>query len=153
MTVPLSIPGQHGHYLMPSLEHATVAEAMHPGILSCHTDASAADVARMMATHQVHCVAVLAPSHDESGEPYVWGIISDLDLLRAGIQTDGQKNAGDLAGQPTISVKPTMPLREAGELMLKHRVTHLIVIDPGARRPVGILSSLDLAGVLAWGGS
>jgi CBS domain-containing protein len=46
-----------------------------------------------------------------------------------------------------------MPLREAAELMLTHRVTHLVVVDPGALRPVGILSSLDLAGVLAWGGS
>ena len=25
----------HGSYLMPSLEHATVSDAMHPGILSC----------------------------------------------------------------------------------------------------------------------
>lgn len=153
MSVPPSIPDQHGNYLMPSLEHATVGEAMHPGILSCHADTSATDVARTMATHQVHCVAVLAPSHDDSGETYVWGIISDLDLLRAGIQADGQENAGALAGQPIISVKPSMPLREAAELMLTHRVTHLVVVDPGALRPVGILSSLDLAGVLAWGGS
>jgi CBS domain-containing protein len=153
VTVPPSIPDQHGNYLMPSLEHATVGEAMHPGILSCHADTSATDVARTMATHQVHCVAVLAPSHDDSGETYVWGIISDLDLLRAGIQADGQENAGALAGQPIISVKPSMPLREAAELMLTHRVTHLVVVDPGALRPVGILSSLDLAGVLAWGGS
>lgn len=93
------------------------------------------------------------PSHDDSGETYVWGIISDLDLLRAGIQADGQENAGALAGQPIISVKPSMPPREAAELMPTHRVTHLVVIDPGALRPVGILSSLDLAGVLAWGGS
>ena len=148
-----TIQPYHGSYLMPSLEHATVSDAMHPGILSCEADATLTDVARLMAMHHVHCVAVMGLSHGHSGEKLVWGIISDLDLLRAGIQTDGQKNAGDLAGQPTISVKPTMPLREAGELMLKHRVTHLIVIDPGARRPVGILSSLDLAGVLAWGGS
>lgn len=35
---------RHGSYLMPSLEHATVADAMHPGILSCEPDATLTDV-------------------------------------------------------------------------------------------------------------
>ena len=39
----------HGSYLMPSLEHATVSDAMHPGILSCEPDATATEVARLMA--------------------------------------------------------------------------------------------------------
>jgi hypothetical protein len=40
----------HGSYLMPSLEHATVADAMHPGILSCEPDASLTAVGMVMAT-------------------------------------------------------------------------------------------------------
>ena len=44
-----------------------------------------------------------------------------------------------------------MPLRDAGELMLTHGVTHLVVIESGTQRPIGILSTSDLAGVLAWG--
>jgi CBS domain-containing protein len=44
-----------------------------------------------------------------------------------------------------------MPLREAGELMLTHAVNHLVVVQPGSQRPIGILSTLDVAGVLAWG--
>jgi CBS domain-containing protein len=35
--------------------------------------------------------------------------------------------------------------------MLTHRVSHLVVTDAEAGRPIGILSTLDLAGVLAWG--
>jgi CBS domain-containing protein len=38
----------HGSYLMPSLRHATVADAMHPGIVSCHPDAPLTEVARTM---------------------------------------------------------------------------------------------------------
>jgi CBS domain-containing protein len=137
---------------MPSLAHATVADAMHPGILSCPTDANAQDVARMMATHHVHCIAVMGLSHDGSGEPYVWGVISDLDLLRAGIDTGAaEESAHNLAQQPVISVKPSMPLREAGELMLAHGASHVVVIDARAQRPVGILSTLDFAAVLAFG--
>jgi CBS domain-containing protein len=32
--------------------------------------------------------------------------------------------------------------------MLTHNVSHVVVIDPDAGRPVGILSTLDIAGAL-----
>ena len=83
-----TIQPYHGSYLMPSLEHATVSDAMHPGILSCRPDASATEMARMMATHHVHCIAVSGRSRDPSGESRIWGIISDLDLIQAGIDND-----------------------------------------------------------------
>jgi CBS domain-containing protein len=123
-----AIQTHHGGYLMPSLEHATVADAMRPGILPCHADATATGVARLTATHHVHCVVVIA--HDRSGERLVWGIISDLDLVRAGVRDGGDDSAGSVAQQPIISVGPSMPLREAGELMLAHGVSHLVVIEP-----------------------
>ena len=56
-----------------------------------------------------------------------------------------------LAEQPVVTVEPTVPLREAGELMLAHHVSHLVVIQTGTGRPIGILSTADVAGVIAWG--
>jgi CBS domain-containing protein len=56
-----------------------------------------------------------------------------------------------LAGQPIITVTPTTPLREAAALMLSHRISHLVVIDEARLLPIGTLSTLDIAGVLAWG--
>jgi CBS domain-containing protein len=141
---------QHGSYLMPSLEHATVADAMHPGILSCEPDTSLLDVARTMATHHVHSVVVIGVSHEEP-ECGVWAIISDLDLLAAGIRGAEGQTARSIARQSVISVEPSLPLLEGAELMLAHQVTHLIVVEPGNERPVGVLSTLDVAGVLAWG--
>jgi hypothetical protein len=35
--------------------------------------------------------------------------------------------------------------------MLAHHVSHLVVIQPGTGRPIGILSTADVAGVIAWG--
>jgi CBS domain-containing protein len=145
-----AIQTYHGSYLMPSLEHATVADAMHPGILSCDPDATLTEVARMMASYHIHSLAVIGISHQGPGAG-VWGIISDLDLVRAGIRGGGDKCASELAQQQVISVTPTTSLRDAGELMLKHGVSHLVVIENESQRPVGILSTLDLAGVLAWG--
>lgn len=141
-----TIMARHGSYLMPSLAHATVADAMHPGLHSCAPDAPLTEVARMMASNHVHCIAVTG-----HGDALVWGIVSDLDLLRAGISSGPESTAGDLAAQPVPNVQTTTPLREAAELMLRHGSTHVIVIDPLTERPVGILSTLDIAGVLAWG--
>lgn len=146
-----TLQAYQGSYLMPSLEHASVSDAMHPGILSCEADAPLIEVARMMTTRHVHCVAVMGLSRDGSLERLVWGVISDLDLVRVGIRTGSDQLAGALAQQPIVTVEPGMPLRQAGELMLTRGVSHLVVVDPELQRPVGILSTLDIAGVLAWG--
>ena len=138
-------------YVMPSIEHATVAQAMHRGVLSCEASATLRDVARMMAGRHVHCVAVMGLSQDEQAERLVWGVISDLDLVRAGVRKGTDELAGALAQQPIITVEPSMPLRQAAELMLARGVSHLLVVEPESQRPIGILSTLDIAGVLAWG--
>jgi CBS domain-containing protein len=140
-----------GSYLMPSLSHATVGDAMHPGIISCDAGAFLTEVAQLMVTHHVHCIAVMAPTHGVDGGDAVWGLISDLDLMHAGMRPGSHRNAGELANEPVMSIRPTMPLRQAGEKMLEHGVSHMIVIDPETRRPIGVLSTLDIIGILAWG--
>jgi CBS domain-containing protein len=42
-------------------------------------------------------------------------------------------------------------LREAGELMISHNAPHLVVVAPGSTRPLGVLSSLDVAATIACG--
>lgn len=150
MSVTTALP-YRGSYLMPSLEHATVSDAMHPGILTCQPDVSLTEVARMMATHHVHCIVAMGAVHDAPMESLAWGIVTDVDVMRAGIRAGGEPTARELARQPVVAVEPTMPLREAGEAMLANSVTHLVVVEPGSHRPIGVLSTADIAGVLAWG--
>jgi len=138
-------------YLMPSLAHATVAQAMTRGVLSCEANATLREVARMMADRHVHCVVVMGLSQDEQSERLVWGVISDLSLVRVGVRKGTDELAGAHAEQPIITVEPSMPLREAAELMLARGVSHLLVVEPELQRPVGILSTSDIAGALAWG--
>jgi CBS domain-containing protein len=149
-TVPQTYKGS---YLMPSLKHATVADAMHPGILSCDADATLTEVAQMMATHHVHCVVVMGIAPDAGAARLAWGVISDLSLVRGGIRKGADELAGALAEQPIITAEPDTPLREAGELMLARGVSHVVVVEPRLRRPVGILSTLDIAAALAWAGT
>lgn len=146
----------HGSYLMPShllpsLENATVGDAMHPGVLSCPADTTLSEVARMMSAHHVHALAVMGIAHTGSSESLVWGIISDLDLMRAGIGDDDTVTAGTLARQPIVDVEPTMPLRDAAQLMLEQHLSHLVVSDSEKLLPIGVLSSLDVIHVVAWG--
>jgi CBS domain-containing protein len=142
-----SVVPTHGSYLLPQFDHASVADAMHPGILSCDAGATVTEVARMMSTHHVHCIVVRVT---RDGSP-TWGIVSDLDVLRAGMRPDASGTAADLASRPAVAVRTTDPLREAAALMLSNDTSHVVAVDPETGRAVGVLSTLDVAGVLAWG--
>jgi CBS domain-containing protein len=150
MTETTIVP-YRGSYLMPSLAHATVADAMHPGVMSCEREATLTEVARIMATYHLHSVVVMGGGSGQPAGQLVWGLITDLDLLRAGLGDGAQPTAGELATQPIPSVQTTVALRKAAELMLEHNASHLVAIDAQTQRPVGVLSTLDIVGVLAWG--
>jgi CBS domain-containing protein len=47
-----------GDFLTPSYEHASVADAMTPGVITCPPDTSMEAVARIMATNRVHAVVI-----------------------------------------------------------------------------------------------
>ena len=140
----------HGSYLLPHLDHATVADAMHPGILSCDAEATLPDVARVMCTHHVHCIVVGGTADGQGENTSVLGVVSDFDVLRAGMRPDAPDTASELARQP-VMVETTSRLRDAAELMLAKNASHVVVVNPQTKRPVGILSTLDVAGVLGWG--
>lgn len=131
-----------------TVETTTVREVMHPGIVSCSQYATAADVAGIMSTCRVHCVAVMGLSLDGQQDPVIWGIVSDLDLLAA--MTDPARiTAGDLARQPVVSIRPSLSIQEAAEAMVSNQTQHIVVVDPERVVPIGMLSSLDIANVIA----
>lgn len=150
-TDPHAVQPYQGSYLTPSFEHATVADAMHPGILACAPDASLTEVARIMATHHVHCVAVLGIRPGDS-EQLVWGVVSDLDLIQAAdADATEEPVAGEIAATAPVTVGLDEPLAVAAQLLREHDVHHLVVVSGRDPHPVGVLSCLDIAGVLAWG--
>jgi CBS domain-containing protein len=133
-----------GSWLAPSWEHATVADAMAGPVLSCTPATPLVAVARLMATRHVHAVVVST----SGGDPHDWRLVGDRELLAAGGQALA-RTAGDVATQPREAAEPDWPLDRAARLMADHGVSHLVVV--GARgEPVGMLSTLDLAGVIAW---
>ena len=119
----------------------TVADAMHHGIATCPPSAGLREVAELLAEHAVHC-AVVAEPPDDDGAMTLWGIVSDVDLMR-GLGSPVSLTAGNLAVLDIVTVTPGDDLREADQLMGEYDVAHLIVMVDG--RPVGVLSTLDVA--------
>ena len=139
-----------GSYVLPAFEHATVADVMRPGVMSCAPDAPLLTVAQTMATHHVHAVVVAGVTKDDAGNDHlIWGLVSDMDIVRAAESGIEGHTASDAARTELVSVDPSTPLAEAARLMDAHHSSHVIVTSQG--HPVGVLSSLDIAGALAWG--
>jgi CBS domain-containing protein len=118
---------------------------MHSGVLTCGRDASLAEVAELMATHRVHCIVV---TDDPGDAESLWGIVSDLDLTAAASVRDlAEQTAGAAAATVALTIGPGDTVQRAAQLMTEHGTTHLVVVDAG-HRPIGILSTLDVAAVL-----
>jgi signal-transduction protein with cAMP-binding, CBS, and nucleotidyltransferase domain len=127
------------------LDATRVGDAMHEGVLSCSADTPLSAVAELMAGHGVHCVVVIDP--DAVG---VWGVISDLDLVAAsGVRDLDAQSAGGSAATPALAIGPEDTLQRAAQMMTEHAAAHLLVVDDESGRPVGVLSTLDIARVLA----
>jgi CBS domain-containing protein len=123
---------------------------MHRGVLTCCQDESLLAVADLMARHRVHAVVVTDAPEDAGS---LWGVVSDLDLAAAATVRDlAEQTAGAAAATAVLTIRPEETLRRATQLMLEHGTTHLVVVDGDPRRPVGVLSTLDVAGALARAG-
>jgi len=79
-----------------------------------------------------------------------WGVVTDRGLLAvAGDAAD--RLAGSCATTSPPMIDPGEPLANAVELMARHGVSHLLVGEGERAQPIGVLSSLDVAGIVAWG--
>jgi CBS domain-containing protein len=80
----------------------------------------------------------------------VGGVVTDGDLLWAASGGDlDAETAGAVAGTLVRSVALSALLGDVVEAMHVEELSHLIVVDPYVGRPVGVLSTLDLARVLS----
>jgi CBS domain-containing protein len=129
------------------LSSVLAREAMHAPVVACDPAATVAEVAAMMASHRVHAVIVEGVSAERGGERLRWGVVSALDLLRAAVLGDDTAIAGDIAGTESLTVGADDDLAAVATLLTDHDCAHAIVVEDGS--PAGVISTLDLASVLA----
>jgi CBS domain-containing protein len=127
---------------------AFVADIMRPGVLGCEPDTPLREVARMMASHRIHSVVVHGIT-DRAGERLVWGLVSDLDLARAFGEPLDERTAAEVAATEVVTVAPEDTVERAAQIMAEHETAHLIVASDEGRRPIGVISTLDLARAIA----
>ena len=126
---------------------ARVEDAMHRGLVTCPPATSLRVVARILAAHRIHAVVVADDhAHEQAG---VWGIVSDVDVVTRLATACADESAGSAAALPPCFIAPDDTLAHAVRLMAEHGVAHLLVADPVNGRPLGVLSTLDIAEALS----
>jgi CBS domain-containing protein len=123
---------------------------MHVGVVTCSPDTPVPDAARMMAGYGIHCliVADIGPT----GASHHRGVIDALEVAAAA--SDAQaRTVGEIATTEPLTIESNARLEDAARLMAEHRATHLVAVQPGSDRPVGVISASGLMAVLAWGRS
>lgn len=120
----------------------TVGEVMCPGVVTCPPGASIAAMAASMVSHGIHALVVTPqPGHDPL-------VVTDLELVAGALQL-GNPRALEIAREPMAIVTSDAPLSRAVEMMSVRSVSHLLVTDPEYKHPSGVLSTLDIAAVIA----
>ena len=118
-------------------------------LITCAPSTPLRGVAQLMAAHRVHSVFVFDYGREGDELPELWGIVSDLDLVAAAWADVDDQTAGESAVTPLVLVRADDDLRHAAQLMTESGVSHLAVVDPKTRRPVGVVSTLDIARAVA----
>jgi CBS domain-containing protein len=133
----------------PALDDARVSDVMRHGVISCPPETDLHEVARMMVAHQVHAIVVVG--HELGHGQRAWGVVSDLDVLSTAHPGGVDRIAGEAAATPAVMVAPGESLVRAAQLMREHETSHALVADNISGEPVGVLSTLDVARVIAAG--
>ena len=77
-------------------------------------------------------------------------MVTDHDVLRSAPDI-ADRTAGEVATGEVLLARPDERLPDVAARMVEHGTSHAVVVEPGTGRPVGVLSTLDIAGILGWG--
>jgi CBS domain-containing protein len=116
-----------------------IREVMTESVVTASPQATVREVAELMRDRNVGSV-VLADLHERPV-----GFITDRDLAISVLADarDLQATATDFASAPVVTATPSMDVEEAAELMVRHGIRRLPVLD--GERLAGIVTLDDLA--------
>jgi len=109
------------------------------GVITLTPEDAISTAAKIMRDEHVGRIIVIYP------DGRVAGIISELDIVvrvMAAKINLSEALIGDVMTTPIISCTPMTPLDDVRELMSKHRIRHVAVVD--GDRPVGMISSREI---------
>jgi CBS domain-containing protein len=118
---------------------------MSHAIVTCPPDTSPAAIARAMTDRRSRSVVVV----DEEGR--AMGVITGADLLSLYEPGEPARTAAELIRRSLITADPDLALADAADLMIRHEVHRLVVVDPSAANgaPIGMVSTSDIVAEMA----
>jgi hypothetical protein len=72
-------------------------------------------------------------------------VLTDRDVLRNAADAE-LMTAGEVASEPVLVACPSDAPADVAKAMARLDTSHVLVVDPRTSRPVGIVSTLDIAG-------
>jgi CBS domain-containing protein len=121
-----------------------VASIMRHGVVTIAEDASLASVAHAMADHRVHAILVEQRS---TGRPLGWAkadtLLSWMNMRSPWV------HAHQAITESVTTIAPTASVREAVSLLVRPGTSRLLVCGEGAVAGEGVLSHLDVVGLLS----
>ncbi len=126
-----------------------VRDLMHPGLLTCDSEATLGQVASLLTKYHVHALIVV----DHENHPQ--GIISDYDLLAGewlseqpqGLATMRHLTAGELMSSPIETIEAEISLKVAAHKLIEKDINRLLVTEKGVS--VGVISISDFVSSIA----
>ena len=122
------------------LDRHIVADVMHRGLIACPATAPLSDVAAALVERRAHSVMVAT----EGG----WAFVSDMDLVAGALRGEPAPTAGEMASVGLAMVRFDATLELAASLVVESRAGHVVAVDADGF-PIGVVSTLDLVGVIA----
>src|SRR3954471_2746876 len=112
-----------------ALADTTVGAVMHPGVVHCPPSTPLVELAATMADLRLHCVAVSGVGRRDGGdEHFVWGLVSDMDVVHAAYRGELGIAAGEVAATAPLALAESAGLDRAATLMVDHDATHVVAI-------------------------
>ncbi len=116
----------------------TINDALTRKVQAISSDITLAAAARLMSEKRISCLVAV-----ESDKPV--GILTEADLVQVAHHhiDPNQTCVSEFLSAPVISIEKNQSIYDAFELLLKHRVRHLIVVYPDGRLK-GLLTYTDI---------
>ena len=115
-----------------------IREVMTESVVTAPPERTVREIAELMRERNVGSVVLI-----DEARPV--GFVTDRDLA-VSVLADGRDvgdHAADHASSPVITAQPEMQVEEAAELMVRHAVRRLVVVD--GERLTGIVTLDDIA--------
>ena len=117
----------------------TVSEIMSTDLITLEQTETVSKAAETMTEHNIRHIPIVGSQNQ------VIGIISQRDVLKAGVLSGSDRPISDIMTTEILSTHPKNSLRAAGLTLQKHKYGCLPVIDNDAL--VGIITDSDFVGV------